>query len=352
MALDEAGTSDLHMGYGKNRVVDLNAKIIYNGDEKFMVDTHLAQSIRAANDSDSAYDTNVKCLLADKQILSWILKYTLIEFGDMEVSDIRDCIGDDIEIDTRPVDAGLSNLGRVQETVTEDNVPGEGIIYYDVRFTAYHKGMELKILVNVEGQKSSDSGKLGYHLENRIVFYLARMISAQKQMEFFHSDFDNLKRVRSIWICMDSKETGDSIEEISFESSMIFGDSGTRHHTDLMKGIIVNIRNGENIAPDTIKKSKNKLIAMLEELLSRKDVVCKNHILGSEYGMIMTRELEGRMQNMCNLSELVKESAIKNERIAAVERMLKADATKEQIISFGYTEEEIEKAEEAMYANV
>lgn len=316
-----------------------------------MGDTNLAQSIRATNDSDSAYDANVKHLLADKQILSWILKYTLIEFADMEVSDIRDYVGDDIEIDTKPVDAGLSNLGRVQETITEDNVPGEGIIYYDVRFTAYHKGMELKILVNVEAQKSSDSGKLGYHLENRIVFYLARMISAQKQMEFFHSDFDNLKRVRSIWICMDSKETEDSIEEIGFESSMIFGNSENRHHTDLMKGIIINIRNGENTASEMKKKSKNKLIAMLEELLSRKNIVKKKHILESEYGMVMTEELEERMQNMCNLSELVKESAVKNERIEAIKRMIKANITNEQIISCGYTEEEIAKAENALYAN-
>ncbi len=32
--------------------------------------------------------------------------------------------------------------------------------------------------------------------------------------------------------------------------------------------------------------------------------------------------------------------------------MLKANAPKEQIISFGYTEEEIEKAEKVLYANV
>lgn len=55
---------------------------------------------------------------------------------------------------------------------------------------------------------------------------------------------------------------------------------------------------------------------------------------------------------MCNLSELVKEGAVKQERIAAVQRMLKADAAKEQIISFGYTEEEIEKAESVLYENV
>lgn len=214
----------------------------------------------------------------------------------------------------------------------------------------------MKILVNVEAQKSSDSGKLGYHLENRIVFYLARMISAQKQMEFFHSDFDNLKRVRSIWICMDSKETEDSIEEIGLESSMIFGNSENRHHTDLMKGIVVNIRNGENIDTETIKKSRNKLIAMLEELLSRKDLVNKKHILESEYGMIMTEELEGRMQNMCNLSELIEEAGIKKgitqEQIEAIKRMMRADIPKDKIISCGYTEEEMERAENALYANV
>ncbi len=47
--------------------------------------------------------------------------------------------------------------------------------------------------------------------------------------------------------------------------------------------------------------------------------------------MIMTEELEGRMQNMCNLSELVKESAVKNERIEAIKRMIKANITNEKL---------------------
>lgn len=94
-----------------------------------MIETNLAQTVNAANDAGSAYDTNVKYLLADKQILSRILKYTVEEFRDMEIVDILGCIGDDIEIGTRPVDAGLSNLGRVKGTITEDNIPGEGIIY-------------------------------------------------------------------------------------------------------------------------------------------------------------------------------------------------------------------------------
>ena len=317
-----------------------------------MEDTNLAQAISATNDSGSTYDTNIKFLLADKQILSWILKYTLDEFKDMDVLDIRNCIGNDIDVDTKSVEPGLSNLGRIKGTLTEDSVPGEGTIYYDIRFTVYCRDTEMKILVNLEAQMTSDANKLGYHLENRIIFYLARMISAQKQTEFFHSDFDDLKPVRSIWICMDSDVMEDSIEEIGFESRLAYGNTKNRHKTDLIKGIIVNIRNEAADTLETTPKSGNRLIAMLEEILSKKTVVEKKQILTDEYGMIMTEELEGRMQNMCNLSELVKESAVKQERIAAVERMLKADATKEQIISFGYSEEEIEKAENALYANV
>ena len=47
-------------------------------------------------------------------------------------------------------DAGFSNLGRVKGTMTEDNVLGEGIIYYDIRFTAYHKESEMNILINAQ----------------------------------------------------------------------------------------------------------------------------------------------------------------------------------------------------------
>ncbi len=317
-----------------------------------MIETNLAQTVNATNDSGSAYDTNVKYLLSDKQILARILKYTVEEFHEMGIEDIIGSIGADIEIGTRPVDAGLSNFGRVKGTATEDNVPGEGIIYYDIRFTVYLKEKEMKILINIEAQKSTDSGKLGYHLENRIVFYLARMISAQKQTEFFHIDFDNLKKVRSIWICMDSEETEDSIEEIGFERKTVFGNKRNSYHTDLMKGIIVNIRSGADSASGkAVKKSQNVLIAMLEELVSRKGASEKKRILADEYGLKMTAELERRIQIMCNWSESIIERERIRERIDAIKRMIKANASKEQIISFGYTEAEYKKAESALYAN-
>lgn len=310
-----------------------------------MADTNLAQAVEATNAS-SSYDTNIKFLLADKQILARILKYAVSEFKDMTIEDIMASIGDDIEIETRPLDAGLSNMGRVNASSTEDNVPGEGKIFFDIRFTAYHKEAEMKFLINLEAQRSSDPSKLGYHLENRIIFYLARMISAQKQTEFYHSDYDSLKKVRSIWLCLDNSEDGDTIEEISLDKKIVFGNKVNPYDIDLMRGIIINVRRGK-----AIKNSQNILINMLENLLSKTSIEEKKRILTEEFGMIMTTELEGRMQTMCNWSEVIIEESIEKERLNAIERMIQAGATKEQILSYGYTVKEFTEAESALCAN-
>ena len=135
-----------------------------------------------------------------------------------------------------------------------------------------------------------------------------------------------------------------------------------------MKGIIVNIRGGANSSSGkAVKKSQNVLIAMLEELVSRKDVSEKKRILADEYGMIMTAEMERRIQIMCNWSESIRERERKEARkeariearkeakiearIEALERMIRVNITKEQILSMGYTEAEYEKAESALYAH-
>ena len=152
----------------------------------------------------------------------------------------------------------------------------------------------------------------------------------------------------------------EEIEEIGFDRKTVFGNKRNSYHTDLMKGIIVNIRSGaDSSSGKAIKKSQNVLIAMLEELVSRKDASEKKRILADEYGMTMTAELERRIQIMCNWSENIREQARMEARIEArtearieaIERMIGANITREQILSMGYTEAEYEKAESALYAN-
>lgn len=259
--------------------------------------THLSHAVVAAQDA-AAYDTNVKFLLADKQILARILKYTIKEFRDMDIQDIISCISNDIGVSSIPLEPGLTNMGRVKGDNTEDSVPGEGSIFYDIRFGAYSGKTEMKFIVDLEAQRLTSHSSLGYYLENRIIYYIARMVSAQKNTEFYGSDYDDIKNVRSIWICVDNGRKGDSIEEINLERKTVFGGSEDPHNIELMQGIIINIRsNGSG------EVSQNTLISMLETLLSQMDVEEKKSILEKKYGMIISVEIEGRMQKMCNLSE-------------------------------------------------
>lgn len=266
-------------------------------------DTCLSQAVTATRKG-ASYDANVKFLLADKQILSRILKYTIKEFRDMNVQDIMACIGNNIGIESIPLDPGLTNLDRVREDNTEDSIPGEGTICYDIRFSAFLNRMEIKFLIDLEAQRLTSPGQLGYYLENRIIYYISRMISAQKNTEFFGSDFDNLKNVRSIWICMGNHMQTGSIEEINLERKTVFGEYGSSHQIDLLQGIIINIHNQKG---KETKISPNPLITMLETLLSGMEPKRKKQILEKEYGMIMTVEMERRIQTMCNLSEGIME---------------------------------------------
>ena len=69
-----------------------------------------------------------------------------------------------------------------------------------------------------------------------------------------------------------------------------------------------------------------------------------------EYGMEISDTEEGKVNLMCNLSDLIEERGIQKGlelgRIDAIRR-LSTKRSEEEIMSFGYTEEEIRKAKEA-----
>ena len=140
------------------------------------------------------------------------------------------------------MEPGHTNTEKIQKSSEEDNVQGEGKIYYDIRFNVYLGGDLIKILINVEAQKSTKPSKLGYHLDNRIIYYLGRMISAQKEVEFTKSSYDDLKAVRSIWICMDSADQEDSINRIRFTEEIVFGKGLDLPNIDKIQGIIIRLR--------------------------------------------------------------------------------------------------------------
>ena len=267
------------------------------------METHLSQTIDITNES-ARYDTSVKEMLADKQVLARILKYSLAEFQDDEIEDIIKNMDMPMISQVR-MEPGQTNLNKVETTSEEDSIPGEGKVFYDIRFSVFRGTEQIKILINLEAQKTTKESKLGYQLDNRIIYYLGRMVSAQKEVEFTRSNYNDLKHVRSIWICMDSEDDEDSINRICLTQETVYGKEMVLSNLDKVVGVIIRLRKNEKAA-----ESKNILVAMLEELLKKDSVDVKKQKLVEQYGLIMNDETGRRLDVMCNLSEVVMEKGI------------------------------------------
>ena len=151
------------------------------------------------------YDGHVKKLLSFRQVISQILARTLTEYEGRtpqeaarwiepeSVSDLEEN-GDCLETEENPV------TGRSE--VSEK--PGEGSTVYDLRFRIQAPepdGRKSELLVNLEGQKKF---WMKYRIVTRGIFYAAKMLAEQYGRYFSHSNYQKLRKVYSIWICMNA----------------------------------------------------------------------------------------------------------------------------------------------------
>ena len=279
------------------------------------MESYLSKTIRNTSYASKMYDNVIKELFADKQVLANILKYTLDEFMDMSIPDIIAEMDNPV-ISKVEVDPGCTNTsntsdpGKIEKTSEEDNVIGEGKIVYDIRFSVYHGDDKIKILMNLEAQNLSKPGNLGYDLDNRIIYYLCRMISAQKEVEFKHSEYNKIKAVRSIWICLDGNDNEDSINRIELTTKNIFGKEIKLNNLNKMQAVIITLRARQNI-----ETSKHRLIAMLEELISKDEPEVKQKILAEKYDLVMSDNNGNGVKDMCNFSEALIEEGREREEI-------------------------------------
>ena len=180
--------------------------------------TYLANAIDIA-DMQAEYDGEAKKLVSDRTILAWIVKYTVRELRDNTIEEIKAAIEGEPEIAMVPVYPGRKKPDAIVGLPTENKVPNEGTVTFDIRFHVLVPGGErIKILLNIEIQKDYYPG---YDLVTRAVFYCARMLSAQLDTEFTAENYDEVKKVYSIWLCLNApKHTVDTITEYGIETTV------------------------------------------------------------------------------------------------------------------------------------
>lgn len=269
--------------------------------------SHIADAVELAKDR-AEYDNPLKHILANKTILAWIASRSAKELKGYSVDVIKDCIEGEPEISSIPVSPGHTNEAITGQN-TEDNVAYEGTVYFDIRFTIMTPGKErIRLILNVEAQKKF---KPGYDLVTRGVYYGARMISSQKEREFTGSDYDNIKKVYSIWICMNvPKYAQNTITEYSIQPTKLYGDFRGKARYDLMSIIFICL--GKPSRKKGLADDEHQQLLDLLAMVSSPEIPVKDKLtsLESDYHIATTRDVKEEISSMCNWSEGIIERAI------------------------------------------
>lgn len=140
----------------------------------------------------------------------------------------------------------------------------------------------------------------------RAIYYCSRMISAQYGTEFTKGEYGKIKKVYSIWVCMNPpKNRRNTITQYSIQEKHIIGDAVEQvRNYDLMSAVMICLGDEDD-------KNYGGLLKFLEVLLSEeKSPETKKEILETEFDVPMTQTLESEVRRMCNLSQGVMERAM------------------------------------------
>ena len=279
----------------------------------------------AAADRDAAYDSEAKRLLSNKIILAHIMAATIDEFTGMKPEDIVQYIEGEPVTDAVPTEPGLTNqrnaktkpgtgkrsaeeqpaenaAARIVGLNTENSEINEGLIRFDIIFYARMKDGLSRIIINIELQKDNPAE---YDILNRAVFYVSRLVSSQKERDFAGMDYNDIKRVFSIWICMGMKES--SMNYVHLTNDRLEGEYEWGGGIDLLNIVLIGL-------PDRLPKQKegNELHRLLGTLLSGGLATEeKLKIIETEYNIEADTNIAKGVSGMCNLSQGIREKGRK-----------------------------------------
>ena len=316
------------------------------------MNTEIANAVNAAGDK-AQYDTRVKRLLAQKSILAHILVKTVVEFQGMKPEDVVTYIEGEPSISVVPVEPGLANMEktdaagqRIVGLNTENAEINEGLVRFDIIFYVRMPSVDdtknglSQIIVNIEAQKDEPTE---YKILNRAIFYVSRLISSQKKRDFVNTNYDDIKQVFSIWICMNMDDN--SLSHIHLTKDEMLKPCNWKGNLELLNIVLIGITN--EIPEHDEKYEMHRLIgALLSSELKEQE---KLDIIEHEYNIPISQEFREDVSIMCNLSQGIEDKAIAK----VVMNMYKIGYTPNQIadavgVSVDEVETIIKKKEPAM----
>lgn len=156
-------------------------------------------------------------------------------FGKLELSEIKriDSIegSDQLKVEVVP-SVGTRIIGM--NTICEEL--NEGTNIFDIIFYVRTKNGISKIIINVEIQKDEPTK---YNILNRVIFYIGRMISSEKQRDFINSNYNDMKEVYSIWLCLGEKEN--TLNYLQLTDEKVIGSKNWKGNLNLLNAVIIGL---------------------------------------------------------------------------------------------------------------
>lgn len=271
------------------------------------MDKEVKNAVKATN-QEAQYDEKAKRLIGHKYILAHILVNTVDEFIGMKPEDVVSYIEGDPFIGVIPTEPGLTNVVEVklgQRVIgfnSENGEINEGLVRFDIVFYVRMKDGLSQMIINVEAQKDEPTG---YNILNRAIFYVSRLLSSQKERDFANTDYNDIKRVFSIWICMNMNEN--SMNYVHLANEKIIGSYEWKGSLDLINIVLIGL--SKKLPKQGQPYELHRLLGTLLSMELSVDEKLK--IIELEYGIPVEDDMRKDVDIMCNLSQGIKEEGIK-----------------------------------------
>ena len=249
---------------------------------------------------------------------------TVDEFKGMKPEDVVKYIEGEPSISVVPVEPGLANMEktdaagqRIVGLNTENAEINEGLVRFDIIFYVRMPSVDdtknglSQIIVNIEAQKDEPTE---YKILNRAIFYVSRLISSQKERDFVNTNYDDIKQVFSIWICMNMDDN--SLSHIHLTKDEMLKPCNWKGNLDLLNIVLIGITN--EIPEHDEKYEMHRLIGtLLSGELKEQE---KLDIIEHEYNIPISQEFREDVRIMCNLSTGIEERATERATKKATEK--------------------------------
>ena len=242
----------------------------------------------------------------------------------MKPEDVVKYIEGEPSISVVPVEPGLANMEKTDATGqrivglnTENAEINEGLVRFDIIFYVRMPSVDdtknglSQIIVNIEAQKDEPTE---YKILNRAIFYVSRLISSQKERDFVNTNYDDIKQVFSIWICMNMDDN--SLSHIHLTKDEMLKPCNWKGNLDLLNIVLIGITN--EIPEHDEKYEMHRLIGtLLSGELKEQE---KLDIIEHEYNIPISQEFREDVRIMCNLSTGIEERATERATKKATEK--------------------------------